>query len=157
MATSTSYQPLLQTLISLTAEFSEDLVGHYSIQYPLMKENITRRNYFMFSEMLQINPHCFKTNWPTCVKDLLLHLLLLLRRSLFFRLYVHLFVTSWTVVSQAPWSSLGKNTGVGCCLLLQGTFLDQGWNLSLLHWQVRSLLLGHQGTPHLLLQSYFIW
>ena len=26
---------------------------------------------------------------------------------------VQLSVTSWTVVSQAPWGSLGKNTGVG--------------------------------------------
>ena len=30
-------------------------------------------------------------------------------------------------------SILGKNTGVGCCFLLQGIFLTQGLNLSLLH------------------------
>ena len=38
----------------------------------------------------------------------------------------------------------GKNAGVGCCALLQGIFLIQGSNLSLLlllHWQVGSLPL----------------
>ena len=30
----------------------------------------------------------------------------------------------------------GKNTGGGCCFLLQGIFLTQGWNLCPLHWQV---------------------
>ena len=38
--------------------------------------------------------------------------------------------------------SPGKNTGVGCHLLLQGTFQTQGLNLHLLcllHWQVGSL------------------
>ena len=38
----------------------------------------------------------------------------------------------------------GKNTGVGCYFLLQGIFLTQGSNLSLLHWQVDSLPLSHQ-------------
>ena len=36
-----------------------------------------------------------------------------------------------------PWDSLGKNTGVGCHLLLHGIFLTQGSNLHLLcllHW-----------------------
>ena len=32
-----------------------------------------------------------------------------------------------------PWDSPGKNTGVGCHALLQGTFLTQGLNLCLLH------------------------
>ena len=32
-----------------------------------------------------------------------------------------------------PWDSSGKNTGVGCHSLLQGIFLTQGSNLSLLH------------------------
>jgi len=32
-----------------------------------------------------------------------------------------------------PWDSPGKNTGVGCHLLLQGIFLTQGSNLGLLH------------------------
>ena len=32
-----------------------------------------------------------------------------------------------------PWDSPGKNTAVGCHFLLQGIFLNQGSNLSLLH------------------------
>ena len=36
-----------------------------------------------------------------------------------------------------------KNTGVGCQFLLQGIFLTQGLNPSLLHWQVDPLLLSH--------------
>ena len=48
---------------------------------------------------------------------------------------VLLFVTSGTVARQAPLSMgfPGKNTGVGCHSLLQGTFLTQGSNLGLLH------------------------
>ena len=43
-----------------------------------------------------------------------------------------------------PWDFPGKNTGVGCLFLLQGIFLTQGSNpslLRLLHWQVDSLPL----------------
>ena len=36
---------------------------------------------------------------------------------------------------------------MGCHFLLQGIFLTQGSNPHLLHWQVGSLLLSHQGTP----------
>ena len=49
-----------------------------------------------------------------------------------------------------PWDFPGKYTGVGCHFLLQGIFLTQGWNLSLLHllhWQVDSLPLSHLGSP----------
>ena len=49
-----------------------------------------------------------------------------------------------------PWDSLGKNTGVGCHMLLQGIFPTQGSNphlLSLLHWQEGSLLLAPPGKP----------
>ena len=43
-----------------------------------------------------------------------------------------------------PWDSPGKNTGVGCCALLQGIFLTLGLNprlchLCFLHWQMGSL------------------
>ena len=54
---------------------------------------------------------------------------------------VQLFATLWTVAHQAPLvhgDSPGKNTGVGCHVLLQGVFLTQGLNLCLLnilHWQ----------------------
>ena len=46
-----------------------------------------------------------------------------------------------------PWDAPGKNTGVGCHALLQGSFPTQGSNLSLLcllHWQVNSLPLNHR-------------
>ena len=45
-----------------------------------------------------------------------------------------------------PWNFLGKNMGVGCHFLLQGIFLTQGLNPSLLHWQAESLPLSHQGS-----------
>ena len=49
-----------------------------------------------------------------------------------------------------PWDSPGKNTGVGCHFLLQGIFLTQGSNpslLPLLHWQVYSLMSEPPGKP----------
>ena len=49
-----------------------------------------------------------------------------------------------------PWDSSGKNTGVGCCFLLQGIFPTQGSNphlLHLLHWQVSYLPLVPSGKP----------
>ena len=49
--------------------------------------------------------------------------------------------------SLCPWDFPGKNTGVGCCFLLQGIFSTQGSNPSLLHWQADSLLMSHQGSP----------
>ena len=44
-------------------------------------------------------------------------------------------MTPWTVARQAPlfMDSPGKNIGVGCHFLLQGIFLTQGSNPSLLH------------------------
>ena len=47
-------------------------------------------------------------------------------------------------------SSPGKNTGVGCQILLQGILPTQGWNscfLHLLHWQAGSLPLVPPGKP----------
>ena len=49
-----------------------------------------------------------------------------------------------------PWGSSGKNTRVGCHVLLQGIFPTQGLNpclLSLLHWQAGSLPLVPPGKP----------
>ena len=40
-----------------------------------------------------------------------------------------------------------KKTGVGYHFLLPGIVPTQGWNPHLLHWQVDSLLLSHQGKP----------
>ena len=48
-----------------------------------------------------------------------------------------------------PWNFPGKNTGVHCHSLLQGIFLAQGLNLSLLHWQADSLPLRYQRRPGL--------
>ena len=48
------------------------------------------------------------------------------------------------------WDFPGKNTRGGCCFLLQGIFLTQGWKphlLCLLHWQVDSLPPSHLGSP----------
>ena len=47
--------------------------------------------------------------------------------------------------SLCAWDFSAKNTGVGCHFLLQGIFPDQ--NLCLLHWQLDSLPLRHQGNP----------
>ena len=49
-----------------------------------------------------------------------------------------------------PWDFPGKNIGVGCYFLLQGTFLTQGLNpslLHLLHWQAGSLPAEPPGKP----------
>ena len=64
---------------------------------------------------------------------------------------VQLFEIPWIVSRQAPWGSPGKSPGVGCHFLLQGIFPGQGSNPCLLHWQVDSLPLSHQGSPILCL------
>ena len=49
------------------------------------------------------------------------------------------------------WDSLGKSTGVGCHVFLQGIFLIQGLNLCLLgflYWQAGSLTLVLPGKPY---------
>ena len=45
-----------------------------------------------------------------------------------------------------PWDFPGKNTGGGCHFLLQGIFLTQGSNPSLLHWQADFLPRSHLGS-----------
>ena len=45
-----------------------------------------------------------------------------------------------------PWDFPGKHPGVCCPFLFQGIFLTQGSNPHLLHWQVDSLPLSHQGS-----------
>ena len=49
--------------------------------------------------------------------------------------------------SSGPWDSPGQNTGLACHALLQGIVLTQGSSPYLLHWQVDSLPLSHQGSP----------
>ena len=46
-----------------------------------------------------------------------------------------------------PWDFPDKNTGVHCLFLFQGLFWAQGATPYLLHWQVDSLQLSHQGSP----------
>ena len=63
--------------------------------------------------------------------------------------HVRLFVTPLAVACQAPLSKeffSGKNTRVGCHVLLQEIFLTQESNLGLLYWQADSLLLRHLGS-----------
>ena len=43
---------------------------------------------------------------------------------------------------------LPRNIGVVSLLFLQGIFLTQGLKSHLLHWQVGSISLSHQGSPH---------
>ena len=67
--------------------------------------------------------------------------------------------TLWTAARQAPllWDSPGKNAGVGFHNLFQVIFLTQGSNpcfLSLLHRQVDSLPLSHQGSPFMFSSNF---
>ena len=84
--------------------------------------------------------------------------------SLWTRSHIHLTVDQicllhcwWGVLTTGPPGKslrlVFKNTGVGCHYLLQGIFLTQGSNLSLLSWQVGSLLLSHLGSPSYLDKS----
>ena len=70
---------------------------------------------------------------------------------------VRLFVTPWTVACQAPlfMESPGKNTGMGCHVLLQGTFPTQGLNPSLLHCRQILYFLSHQGSPQLTIMCHY--
>ena len=67
--------------------------------------------------------------------------------------------TTWTVARQllCPWDFPGKNAGVGYHVLLQGIFPTQGSNSCLLHWQVDSLSLNHQGSPSFSLLISKMW
>ena len=59
--------------------------------------------------------------------------------------------TPWTAAQQAslPMELPSQKTGVGWHFLFQGIFPTQGLNPGLLHWQVDSLPLSHQGSPML--------
>ena len=47
----------------------------------------------------------------------------------------------------SPWNSLGQNTGVGSCSLLQGIFPTQGLNPGLPHCRRILYQLSHEGSP----------
>ena len=68
-------------------------------------------------------------------------------RDVYVPSHVKLSAASCTVATRlhCPWDSPGKNTGVGCHVLLQGIFLTQGSDPCLLHWQADSLPLSHLG------------
>ena len=53
----------------------------------------------------------------------------------------------WSTRLLCPWDSPGKNTGVGCHFLLQGTFSTQGSNTGLLHCRQILYSLSHQESP----------
>ena len=68
------------------------------------------------------------------------------RESVNFSVLSDPFTTPWTAAHQTPLSmnSPGKNTGVGCHFLLQGTFPTQRLNPGLLH--CRQILLPSEPT-----------
>ena len=61
---------------------------------------------------------------------------------------VWLFATPWTVPARLlhPWDSPGKNSEVGCHVLLQRIFPTQWSNLGLLHCRQTFYRLSHQGS-----------
>ena len=65
--------------------------------------------------------------------------------------------TPWTIAYQLlpSMDSPGKNTGVGCHLLLQGIFPTQGSNPGLPHYRQTLYPLSHQGSPITNLDSIF--
>ena len=50
----------------------------------------------------------------------------------------------------SPWNSLGQNTGVGSCALLQGIFPTQGSNPGLPYCRLILYQLSHKGSPRIL-------
>jgi len=56
----------------------------------------------------------------------------------------------WLTRLLCPWDSPGKNTGVGCHVLLQGIFPTQGLNPDLPHCGWILYHLSHQGSPSIL-------
>ena len=59
----------------------------------------------------------------------------------------------WPVRLLCPWNSSGKNTGMGCHVLLQGIFPAQGLNLGLPHCRWILYHQSHQESPYL---QYFV-
>ena len=58
-------------------------------------------------------------------------------------LWPHRLQPTWLL---CPWDSPGKNTGGSSHSFLQGIFLTQGWNLSLLYCQKIRYCLSYQGS-----------
>ena len=66
--------------------------------------------------------------------------------------------TPWAIAHQAPLSVNfpSKNMEVGCHSLIQGIFLTQGSNLSLLNWQADSLPVNHLKKNTCLVNKCFL-
>ena len=56
----------------------------------------------------------------------------------------------WSRGLYSPWNSLGWNTGVDSCSLLQGIFPNQVSNPGLPHWRRILYQLSHKGSPRIL-------
>ena len=56
-------------------------------------------------------------------------------------------------VDYSPWTSPGKNTGVGRLALLQGVFATQELHLGLPHCRQILYHLSHQGSPSMMLTN----
>ena len=67
-------------------------------------------------------------------------------------LHLHELYPAWLF---CPWDSPGKNTGLSCYSLLQGIFLTQGSNPSLLHCRQILCWLSYEGCPIPVLK--FLW
>ena len=67
--------------------------------------------------------------------------------------------TPWTVAHQVALSmeSPGRDTGVGCHVLLQGVLPAQGLTPHLLHWQADSLPPSPLGSPPCSLAPHLMW
>jgi len=86
------------------------------------------------------NAYIHHIMWNVCVQARLLKLCLTLCDPMNYR----------PPSSSVHGDSAGKNTGMGCCALLQGIFQTQGSNpllLCLLYWQAGSLPLVPPGKP----------
>ena len=94
---------------------------------------------------------------------LFLSKLICLLQILTFVFYSYVLPAKWSEVKVArlcptlrscglynPWNSLGQNTGVGSCSLLQGTFPTQGLNPGLPHCSWILYQLSHEGSPRML-------
>ena len=69
--------------------------------------------------------------------------------------HVRLFAAAWTVAARllCLWNLPGKNTGVGCCSLLQGIFPNQGLNQGLVHSRQILYHLSRQKSSDLVVGS----
>ena len=68
-----------------------------------------------------------------------------------------LFWNPKTVASKAPLPGIFQAGTPGCRFLLQGIFPTRGSNPYLLHWQVDSLPLSHQGKPSCMHINLCMW